>query len=116
MWDESRIGASCVPIRTPDGWLEVYHGADRSNRYSMGAILLEADDPSRVIARTDHPLLVPKEPYEHNGFLQDVVFPTGYVPLDDDGRSIRIYYGAADSVLAAADIDIDDILAALTPC
>ncbi len=116
MWDESRVGASCVPIRTPDGWLEIYHGADRSNRYGMGAILLEADDPSKVLARTEEPLLVPKEPYEHNGFLQDVVFPTGHVTLDGDGRSIRVYYGAADSVLAAADFDIDDILAALTPC
>jgi predicted GH43/DUF377 family glycosyl hydrolase/glycosyltransferase involved in cell wall biosynthesis len=116
MWDESRIGASCVPIRTADGWLELYHGADRSNRYGMGAILLDADDPSQVIARTDEPLLFPREDYEHDGFLHDVVFPSGHVMLDEEGRTIRVYYGAADTVLAAADLQIDDVLSALTPC
>ncbi|MGZ5289806.1 MAG: glycoside hydrolase family 130 protein [Actinomycetota bacterium] len=116
MWDESRVGASCVPIRTADGWLELYHGADRSNRYGMGAMLLDVDDPSRVIARTDEPLLFPKETYEHDGFLHDVVFPSGHVMLDEEGRSLRVYYGAADSVLAAADLRVDDVLAALTPC
>jgi predicted GH43/DUF377 family glycosyl hydrolase/glycosyltransferase involved in cell wall biosynthesis len=113
-WDEMRIGASCVPIRVPDGWLELYHGADRSNRYGMGALLLDGDDPSHVVARTKRPLLVPDAPYERDGFLRDVVFPSGYVPLDD-GR-IRVYYGAADTSLAAADFAIDEILANLQPC
>jgi predicted GH43/DUF377 family glycosyl hydrolase len=113
-WDEMRIGASCVPIRVPDGWLELYHGADRMNRYGMGALLLDPDDPSRVLARTKRPLLVPETPYEHDGFLHDVVFPSGHVPLDD-GR-IRVYYGAADSYIAAADFSLDEILANLQPC
>ena len=113
-WDEMRIGASCVPIRVPDGWLELYHGADRTNRYGMGALLLDADDPSRVLARTTRPLLVPDAPYEHDGFLRDVVFPTGHIPIDD-GR-IRVYYGAADTSLAAADFAVTDILTHLEPC
>jgi predicted GH43/DUF377 family glycosyl hydrolase/glycosyltransferase involved in cell wall biosynthesis len=113
-WDEMRIGASCVPIRVPDGWLELYHGADRMNRYGMGGLLLDPDDPSRVLARTKRPLLVPETPYEHDGFLHDVVFPSGHVPLDD-GR-IRVYYGAADSYVAAADFSLDEILANLQPC
>ena len=47
MWDEMRIGASLVPIRTDEGWLELYHGADRMNRYGMGALLLDTGDPRR---------------------------------------------------------------------
>jgi predicted GH43/DUF377 family glycosyl hydrolase len=113
-WDETRIGASLVPIRVAEGWLELYHGADRTNRYGMGALLLDADDPSKVLGRTADPVLVPEVDYEHNGFLHDVVFPSGHVALDD-GR-IRVYYGAADSSLAAADFTIDDILAHVQPC
>ncbi|MDP9329973.1 MAG: glycosyltransferase [Actinomycetota bacterium] len=113
-WDEMRIGASCVPIRVPDGWLELYHGADRMNRYGLGALLLDADDPSHVLARSNRPILVPQAQYEHDGFLHDVVFATGHIVLDD-GR-IRVYYGAADTALAAVEFAIDDILSNLDPC
>jgi predicted GH43/DUF377 family glycosyl hydrolase/glycosyltransferase involved in cell wall biosynthesis len=113
MWDEMRIGASLVPIRTEGGWLEVYHGADRMNRYGMGVLLLDAGDPTKVLARSTRPLLVAEESYEHDGFLQDVVFPSGHVQLGD-GR-IRVYYGAADRTTAAADMAIDDVLATLNP-
>ena len=114
MWDETRIGASLVPIRVEGGWLELYHGADRTNRYGMGALLLDAEDPSRPLARTLDPLLVPEMDYERNGLLSDVVFPSGHVVLDD-GR-IRVYYGGADTHLAAADFALDDVLAQLRPC
>ena len=115
MWDEARIGASLTPFRVDGGWLEVYHGADRTNRYGMGAMLLDADDPSTVLARSAHPLLAPELEYERSGFLHDVVFPSGHVPLGDGGR-IRVYYGAADSSLAAADFEVSDILANLQRC
>ncbi|MGZ8579628.1 MAG: glycoside hydrolase family 130 protein [Actinomycetota bacterium] len=114
MWDEMRIGASLVPIRTDDGWLELYHGADRNNRYGMGALLLDAGDPAKVLARTLRPIMVPEAPYEHDGFLHDVVFPSGHVELGK-GR-IRVYYGAADTAVAAAEVDMSDVLDALTPC
>jgi predicted GH43/DUF377 family glycosyl hydrolase/glycosyltransferase involved in cell wall biosynthesis len=113
LWDEMRIGASLTPIRVDDGWLELYHGADRSNRYGIGALLLDAGDPSKVLARTTRPLMVPEAPYEHDGFLHDVVFPSGHVPLD--GRRIRVFYGAADSTTCAADVDVGDVLSSLTP-
>ncbi len=89
MWDEMRIGASLVPIRTDDGWLELYHGADRNNRYGMGALLLDAGDPAKVLARTLRPIMVPEAPYEHDGFLHDVVFPSGHVDLGK-GRNPRL--------------------------
>jgi predicted GH43/DUF377 family glycosyl hydrolase len=111
MWDEMRIGASLVPIRTDDGWLEIFHGADRMNRYGMGALLLDHGDPTKMLARSTRPLLTAEEPYEKDGFLHDVVFPSGHVELGD-GR-IRVYYGAADTSLCAADMAIDDVLATL---
>lgn len=113
-WDENRIGASLVPIRVDDGWLELYHGADRTNRYGMGALLLDADDPSRVLARTPDPLLVAEVDYERRGFLHDVVFPSGHVDLGDG--QIRVYYGAADTSLAAADFSLGAIRRRLQPC
>ena len=113
MWDEMRIGASLVPIRTDEGWLELYHGADRMNRYGMGAILLDAGDPTKVLARSTRPLMVPEHPYEHDGFLHDVVFPSGHIDLGDG--HIRVYYGAADTTLCAADMALDDVFASLTP-
>jgi len=113
MWDETRIGASLVPIRTDGGWLELYHGADRMNRYGMGAMLLDADNPTKVLARTAQPVLTAEAKYEHDGFLQDVVFPSGHIEL---GRGrIRVFYGAADEYVCAADLAIDDVLSSLTP-
>ena len=79
MWDEMRVGASSIPIRTEAGWLVIYHGADRENRYGAGAILLDADDPGVVLSRTQRPILTPEAPYERDGFLHDVVFPSGHV-------------------------------------
>ena len=116
MWDELRTGASAVPFRVAEGWLEIYHGVDRNTRYALGGLLLDADDPSRVIARSPEPILVPTESYERKGLYNDVVFACGHVPLDPAGESIRVYYGAADSCLAAADFRVQDILDQLRPC
>jgi predicted GH43/DUF377 family glycosyl hydrolase len=113
MWDEMRIGASLTPIGVDGGWLEIYHGADRNNRYGMGALLLDEGDPSKVLARTQQPIMVPEAPYERDGFLYDVVFPSGHVDLGK-GR-IRVFYGAADTAVAAADVRLADVLDALTP-
>jgi predicted GH43/DUF377 family glycosyl hydrolase len=79
----------------------------------MGALLLDAGDPTKVLARTTRPIMVPDAAYEHDGFMHDVVFPTGHIDLGDG--DIRIYYGAADTTLCAADLAIDDILATLSP-
>ena len=113
-WDEARIGASLTPIRVPEGWLELYHGADRTNRYGMGGLLLDAQDPSKVLARSPRPLLVPEVDYERQGLLNDVVFPSGHIVLEPG--KIRVYYGGADTFLNAADFSIDRILGELEPC
>jgi predicted GH43/DUF377 family glycosyl hydrolase/glycosyltransferase involved in cell wall biosynthesis len=115
-WDDLRTGAGSTPFRVPEGWLEIYHGVDRSARYALGGLLLDAEDPSHVIARSPAPILAPIAPYEHEGLLPDIVFSCGHVALDDSGRDIRVYYGAADSCLAAADIRVRDIIDQMQPC
>lgn len=105
-WDETRIGASCVPILLKEGWLEIYHGADRDNRYCLGAVLLDKDQPWRVIARTKEPLLEPEMDYEKKGFLGNVVFSCGALYEHDQ---LKIYYGAADTSMCYAEIEMDEI-------
>ncbi|GAB2701452.1 glycoside hydrolase family 130 protein [Paenibacillus thermoaerophilus] len=103
LWDNARIGAGCVPIKTDDGWLVLYHGADRRHRYCMGAALLDLDDPSRVIARLDEPLMEPEAEYETSGFFRHVVFACGAIR---EGDRIVMYYGASDDKMARATIDM----------
>ncbi|MCC3371970.1 glycoside hydrolase family 130 protein [Cohnella sp. REN36] len=105
-WDGGRIGGGAVPIKTPEGWLVLYHGADETDRYCMGALLLDLKDPVKVIARSRVPVLEPEAEYEVNGFFGRVVFSCGAILLD---RSIRMYYGAADEVMAGVDIPLEDI-------
>ena len=110
MWDCVRIGAGAVPLRTAKGWLEIYHGADKNNRYCLGAVLLDGDDPSRVLARSKEPLLVPEAPYELKGLLGNVVFTCGAVEWKDE---LLVYYGAADSVTALAVTSVKEVLDSL---
>lgn len=116
MWDELRTGASTVPFRVDRGWLEIYHGVDRNSRYAMGGLLLDAADPARVIARSARPVLAPAEAYERTGLFNDTVFSCGHVALDDAGERIRLYYGAADNCVAAADFQVEELIAQMTPC
>lgn len=112
MWDSKRIGGGAVPFRVPEGWLELYHGVDDADRYCLGAVLLDGANPEQVLARSPQPFLAPEAPFEREGLLGNVVFTCGAVPLDD-GR-VRVYYGAADSVTGAADLDVKALLATLT--
>jgi predicted GH43/DUF377 family glycosyl hydrolase len=113
MWDERQTGAGTVPMRVEDGWLVIYHGVDRDQRYMLGAALLDGDDPCHVLARSAEPILTPELSFERGGLLDDVVFACGHVPLGEDGKRIRVYYGAADSCVAAADFDVSEIVDSL---
>jgi predicted GH43/DUF377 family glycosyl hydrolase len=105
-WDERRIGAGTVPVRVPPGWLEIYHGADRANRYCLGAVLLDAEQPWRVLARSDRPLFEPQADYERTGFFGQVVFTCGLLREQD---RLKVYYGAADTSICYAEIPLDDV-------
>ena len=110
MWDSARVGAGAAPIRTPVGWLEIYHGADEKNRYCLGALLLDSEEPWKVIARSKEPIMEPVATYEQTGFFGNVVFTNGHLV---DGDTVTIYYGASDSVICAARFSIVEILSTL---
>ena len=109
-WDSARVGAGAPPIRTPAGWLEIYHGADEKHRYCLGALLLDLQQPWKVLARSKTPILEPTAPYECSGFFGQVVFTNGHFV---DGDQITMYYGASDSVICGARLSIAQILKSL---
>lgn len=111
MWDAARIGGGAVPFRTEYGWLELYHGATKEHRYCMGAILLDLNDPTKVIARSDKPILEPEAEYEKNGFFGDVVFSCGALV---EGDVVTMYYGVADTSMACVELSLKHILDSLT--
>jgi predicted GH43/DUF377 family glycosyl hydrolase len=110
MWDSVRVGAGAAPVRTSAGWLEIYHGADSQNRYCLGALLLDLQQPWKVRARSQKPILEPLADYECAGFFGKVVFTNGHLV---DGDTLTLYYGASDSVICGAHFSIREILATL---
>lgn len=110
MWDSARIGAGAAPIRTERGWLAIYHGADANQRYCLGALLLNLDDPSQVLARSETPIMEPEADYELDGFFGNVVFTNGHLC---DGDALTLYYGASDTVICSATFSISAILETL---
>lgn len=111
-WDSARVGAGAAPIKTEKGWLEIYHGANEAHRYCLGAVLLDLENPAKVLARTQQPIMEPTENYELNGFLGSVIFTNGHIVKDDE---LTIYYGAADEFICAANFSIKEILNKLSP-
>ena len=109
-WDSSRVGGGAAPIRTPRGWLAIYHGADAASRYCLGALLLDLNEPSRVLARSSTPIMEPLEDYEQKGFFGQVVFTNGHLV---DGDRLTIYYGASDSVICGAEFSLEEIMRTL---
>jgi beta-1,2-mannobiose phosphorylase / 1,2-beta-oligomannan phosphorylase len=112
MWDSKRVGAGAAPIRTSRGWLEIYHGANADHRYCLGAVLLDINDPSKVLARTGDPIMSPVAPYEQTGFFGNVVFTNGHI-VHPDGDRVTLYYGAADEHVCATDLSISEVLSQL---
>ena len=109
-WDEIKIGASAVPFKTKEGWLEIYHGADRNNCYCLGAVLLDAQQPWKVLARAEKPILEPQTNYEIEGFFGNVVFSCGLLCEDD---KLRIYYGVADTAVCYAELPLQEVIESL---
>jgi predicted GH43/DUF377 family glycosyl hydrolase len=109
-WDSARVGAGAAPIKTSEGWLEIYHGADHNHRYCLGALLLDLNDPSKVLARSAEPIMEPIAAYEKTGFFGNVVFTNGHYV---DGDTIKLFYGASDEVICSAEFSITAILNSL---
>ena len=110
-WETRKIGGGCPPIKTADGWILLYHGVcDADGEYRVGALLLDLDDPAKVIARTKDPIMWAEEPYEKKGFYNGCVFPTGNVVVGDE---MYIYYGSSDSVICLATCSLKELTAFL---
>ncbi|WP_068141484.1 glycoside hydrolase family 130 protein [Limnochorda pilosa] len=120
-----KVGPGTPPVRTPRGWLALFHAVDTDpargkrgweerwqKRYTAGVMLLDLEDPRRVVGMSKEPFLVPEAPCEREGFRNDVVFPSGLI-LEDTGE-VKIYYGAADTVVCLATADLGDLLALCT--
>ena len=111
-WQSTKIGAGPIPIETTEGWLMIYHGVLTSCNgfvYSMGAALLDLDEPWKVIARTTSYLLSPQTYYECVGDVPNVAFPCAALCDAATGR-IAIYYGAADTVVCLAFAQVDELI------
>lgn len=122
-----KIGPAAPPVRTSKGWLTTFHAVDKDDtrgkngwestwkkRYHAGIMLLDLEQPWKVIGLCKEPLLTPEAPYEvDEGFRTNVIFPGGMI-LEDSGE-VKIYYGGADTVECLATADVHDLLALCTP-
>lgn len=109
-WDANKIGLSPPPLRTHKGWLLLYHGVRTTTSgclYRLGLALLDLENPTKLLARSNEWVLAPEETYEVVGDVDKVLFPCGWVAEDDE---VRLYYGGADKCLALATARISEIL------
>lgn len=106
-WEELKVGGACPPIETKDGWLVTYHGVSRDLVYSIGVILLDLNNPHKVLKRSSRPFLTPQETWEKDGYIKNVVFLTSCI---EKGDLLYFYYGAADRAVGLTKVPIKDIL------
>ena len=112
-WDAHKVGLCAPPLETEDGWLLLYHGVRTTaagSIYRLGLALLDRADPTRVLARSSEWLFGPDAPYERIGDVDQVVFSCGWNLLED-GDTIRMYYGAADTSVCVATASLETLLA-----
>jgi len=109
-WETGKIGGATPPVKTPEGWLTLYHAVEKRPEvcnwhqdyhfcYRTGVMLLDLEDPRKVLARAPAPILEPEAPFEKFGTVNNVVFATGIIEASDE---LLIYYGAADTVVGVA--------------
>ena len=107
-WESGRIGAGCPPIETDEGWLLIYHGVNKEDKcYRVGLMLLDKNDPKKIIARSRNFVLEPTTDYEKSGLYQGCVFPTGAVVKDG---TIYVYYGCADKYVSLVTEKMENVL------
>ena len=111
-WDSRKIGAGAPPLETKYGWLLIYQsvGEQDPGRYKIGAMLLDFKDPTRVLHRSQSPIMEPEATYENNGFKAGVIYPCGAVIIGD---TLYVYYGAADSYVCVATASLEQFLSEL---
>jgi predicted GH43/DUF377 family glycosyl hydrolase len=111
-WDAHKVGLCAPPLLTSEGWLLLYHGVRQTAAgaiYRLGLALLDAEQPAQVLARSSEWIFGPDAPYERTGDVGQVVFSCGWLLLDD-GDTLRIYYGAADTSVCVATASLSALL------
>ena len=103
-WEVQRIGAGTSPIKTDHGWLLIYHGVDKQGIYRNGAVLLDLENPKKILSRTKDFIMEPDQPFEFEGFYDGCVFPTSAVVKDN---VLYVYYGCADKYIGLATCEFD---------
>jgi predicted GH43/DUF377 family glycosyl hydrolase len=106
-WWEEKTGGSTPPFKTSEGWLTLYHAVDNKGIYRVGVMLLDLNDPSKVIARASEYIMEPELEYETQGFYNGCVFPTGNVIVGD---TLYVYYGGSDKYCCAATCKVQELL------
>lgn len=124
-WDAGKVGAGAPPIETEKGWLFIYHGIneqdpkqiktgygsiDYKRIYRLGIMLIDKNNPEKILYRSKGWILEPREIYEKQGMIPNVVFTCGAVIIED---MLFVYYGGADTVVAAASCKLPDLLKAI---
>lgn len=110
-WESLKIGGGAAPIETTEGWLLFYHGVVNTCNgyvYSIGAAILDINEPSKVLHRCSNYVLAPEEWYEERGFVPNVCFPCAALCDSETGR-IALYYGCADSYVGVAYTTVQEI-------
>lgn len=110
-WDQMKTGPGATPIKTQEGWLNIYHGVYPTmsgSVYRLGVALHELNDPSKILGIADDWILQPEDPWEVSGYVPNVVFTCGAVP-EDDG-TVKIYWGGADQVMCVGTARLDDLV------
>ena len=110
-WDEMKIGPGATPIKTPQGWLNIYHGVFPTmdgSVYRLGVALHDLNDPAKVLGVGDEWILEPEDPWERTGYVHNVVFTCGAVAQDDG--TVRIYWGGADTVMCVGTARIEELV------
>jgi predicted GH43/DUF377 family glycosyl hydrolase len=106
-WEDMKVGAGAPPIETPAGWLCITHSVDAERRYRLAVVVLDLDDPSKIVYRQAEPILEPELDWELHGDVPNVVFTCGAVLR---GTELLVYYGGADTVIGLASADVGDFL------
>ena len=109
-WELVQIGNCGSPIEIDEGWLLLTHGVGAMRKYSIGAVLLDKDDPRKVLGRTSQPIVSPSDD-DREGYVPNVVYTCGALA---HGRRLFMPYGVADSSVAFGFVDIDELLASMT--
>lgn len=116
--DYSHVEIGATPIKTRYGWLLIYSHIEHyfpsseniKPQFGIEALLLDLNDPTKIVGRTKGPIMVPEEPYELSGHVSNIVFPSGALL---DGKTLTIYYGASDTTVCLARLNLEDLISSI---